>query len=236
MQPIEITPPLKGELNTNFVVRGFDNHTFLRREPYDNPSLMRSIWYEYAFMGFFKYGGNFRRREKEEQYGFSQRAYELGLRVLSPHLDDRGTVYYPFLDENKTLDRYLTVSDRVSCEKVTFQSLTDLRRAHELGIIYGDRWPPNILVSPYWGLVNVDFDIELSGKCAMDFEIAQVVYYTIQAGKEKVIPVLFRFLSIKDWFDLSLVKHFVKQHALYFQRSEYGGAERETETLLEILH
>jgi len=229
--------PLEGELNINSFFANSQGGILLNRRPKDNPQIMRSIAHEYHSIGFTDQGGRFRRRTLEEQIAFVKNAAAHGLRVLAPLVDDNA-VYFPYLEGAQTLDDYLSSATKEDLFRVVYELFDDLRKAHKQNIIYGDRWPPNILVIPRFGVINVDFDIKISGRPAKEFEVAQATYYTLCAGKDNVIPLLTEILTCgKDWFDFSLVAEFLQKHAVHFLHdSKYGGVENETNMLIELVH
>lgn len=230
------TPPILGALNEHIFVVDEHKNCGLMRSPIKNVDLMRSIGYEYSYMGFFEKGGNFRQRSPEEQYLFTKKAAEAGLSVIPP-IEEKGTsIYYPYISDAKTLDVFVGEEKEKSIPFI-YKLIDDLYQAHKKGVIYGDRWSHNILISPKLGLIHIDFDLEIGGACAKDFEVAQVAYYTLSAGKDNVIVPLARLLgSHTGWFNIRNVDSFVSKHATYFNNTPYGGIQNETEKFLNVLH
>lgn len=228
-------PPLEGALNVNNFMRAPNDVTFLRKRPKNNPQIIKSIEYEYHKIGFTDKGGRFRRRSQEEQLKLTTYAAANGLRVLAPSfVDSKGTNHYLFLNDAKTLDEYLPVVPDEEMFSVVYQLFDDLRKAHKSNIIYGDRWSQNILISRKYGVLHIDFDIEIFGGGAKEFEVAQAVYYTLCAGRKRIIPLLTEILTYGDWFDVSMVGEFVKKHADYFRDSKkYGNAQHEAALLID---
>lgn len=75
----------------------------------------------------------------------------------------------------------------------------------------------------------------LYGNASREFEVSQVTYYALCAGRERVLPMLSKMLAVKDdkWFDLAVVEHFLTRAARYFQRDEkYSNAEQDVEALI----
>jgi len=236
MRLIELAKPvLEGALNVNSFMRASDGTTFLRKRPKCNPQILKSIEYEYHQIGFTGKGGGFRRRSQEDQLRFTTYAAANGLRVLSPSfVDSKGANHYLFLDDAKTLDDYIPTAPDEEMFSVVYQLFDDLRKAHRSNIIYGDRWSQNILVSPKYGVLHIDFDIEIFGKGAKELEVAQAIYYTLCAGRKRIIPLLTEILTYGDWFDISMVEEFVIKHADHFINSKkYGNAQREVALLMD---
>jgi hypothetical protein len=229
-------PPILGALNEHIFVTNDNKNRVLMRSPIKNLDLMRSIGYEYSYMGFFEKGGKFRQRSAEEQFLFNKKAAEIGLSVIPPIEQNGDLIYYPFISEAKTLDVFIN-DEREKAVPVAYKLVDDLYQAHKRGFIYGDRWSHNILIHPKFGLIHIDFDLEIKGPCAREFEIAQIAYYTLSAGKSEVIVPLAHFLgSHIGWFDIENVDLFMRRHATYFNNTSYGGIQSETENFLDILH
>jgi len=227
-------PPIEGELNTNEFVKTKYGLVLLKRIPKDNPSILDAIATEYGSIGFFDEGGYFRRRSFQDQLDLSENASFYDLRVLLPIEAIDQVIYYPYLESAVNYEEFLKSASAEEAEDIVLQEFDDLRSAHNKGIVYGDRWPPNILVIPTIGLVNIDFDIELLGVPAVEFEVAQVVFYTLASGKEKVIQILKSIINQSDgWFNYSLFAKFLKGHGnLFASDPKYGDLRKQITTLL----
>lgn len=224
--------PLEGALNVS-PFYALSNETVLGRIPKANPAILESLAYEYHSIGFTGHGGSFRRRSPKEQFAFVNRAASHGLRVLEPgYINANDHIFFPFLSAAQTWDNALPALSDQDAGRLTYELFDDLRRAHSAGIVYGDRWSQNILVDPTFGILHIDFDLEISGKCAKDFEVAQAVYYTLCAGRERIIPLLKDILLYGDWFNIYRVDEFVRKHSVFFNRSQKYGS---TEVLASIL-
>lgn len=235
MQLLEIqTPPIIGEFNTNYFVR-IGEQPCLMRIPKRNEDLFQNILDEYRAIGFTGIGGRVRRRSPQEQYVHGRKAAMDGLRVVPPLSFEHGMIIYPYLEGAQRLDHYL--KDHGDKSGLVMQELvTDLRRAHRLGYVYGDRWSGNILVDQRYGMLHVDFDLEISGPYAPELDVAQVVYHSLWAGREKTFPYLLTLLSRNDhWFDQRVFLHFLGGLSRYFEKTHVGGIERETGVFIELL-
>ena len=215
-------PPIEGELNTLFFVTNESDSLFLKRVPKENNTLLEQIETEYTKTMFLPLGGQFRIRSPKEQFLFSTKAARAGLKVLSPVAIENEAIYYPFLKNTSTIKRYFS-SKKVKVSHILNQLFNDLRRAHALGIVYGDRWLPNILVKPNHEVVHIDFDIEIFGKWAKEFEVSQVIYYTTLAGKKLVLPTIIEYFKAEKWFNSSVVSTFLDASVKFFKNSKYGG-------------
>lgn len=209
-----------GALNVNTLVRA-GKEEFLIRHPFDNPRLFRHLEDEYRLIGFWDAGGRFRRRNSEEQAHFSQKAANMGLRVLPPGLQLGSKFCYRFLSDAKSLDCYLPTSGLEAIPAI-HQLFNDLWDAHQRGIIYGDRWSQNVLISPKFGPLHIDFDLEILGRFAKDFEVAQLSYYTAIATPSSAILSLAREIATPGWFHPELLFRFLRGHVRYFSNSSYG--------------
>lgn len=236
MKLIEV-PPLEGALNINHIIRPTKGPLLLQRNPRDNPQILRSIAHEYHFIGFTDLGGKFRRRSFEEQVLFTRHAASQGLHILPPNFVRKSAAYFPFLRSAATLDDFLPTASQESMAMVMLDLFDDLRTAHKKSIIYGDRWSRNILVLPDSSFLHVDFDIEISGRYAKEFEVAQVLYYTLCAGRERSLPLICRMMAKENrWFDINVVQRFLEGHAIHFINSpKYGSAEALVDSLIEAI-
>lgn len=229
--------PLVGELNTNKLVIGSSGLILLERVPKENKTILGSIANEYHIIGFTDAGGKFRRRTPEEQAKFAEYAALQGLRVVPPIIKEGNTTYFPFLDQAKTLDKYLPEASDDETAQTIYQLFADMRKAHnEKGVIYGDRWSKNILIDPNAGAMHIDFDIEISGRPAKEFDIAQITYYILCDGREKTVGFLASMLSRSfGWFNPKLVDQFLRGHAKHFRDTkQYGHAEEITDALIGL--
>lgn len=253
--------PLEGELNLHAIVKDKRGREYLKRYPKDNPRIFRSLAHEYHALGFTNLGGTFRRRTPEEQRNFLEHAAQNGLSVLPPaYVDEKNINYYPFLAGSETLDEFLPHASDKEMEQVTYELFADLRQAHSNDIIYGDRWSKNILVVPSFSieashdsslsdnhlttvqrkLVHIDFDLEISGPVARELELAQVTYYTLCAGRQRVLPTLSKILAINvnvPNLNFPVFAQFLERHAIFFKdNKEYGNCEKEVLALIAAMY
>jgi len=230
--PID-SQPLEGELNRHdFFINTTDGSTWLRRVPKENPRTVQEIFLEYSGIGFISLGGKFTIRSLAEQWKFNSHAHSRGLAVLKPGpLEDRA-FYTPYISDATTLDKFLP---RVGSSAIASQLFTDIKHAHSEDIIYGDRWPPNILVTKDGQVIHIDFDIKLLGENCKEFEISQLAYYLLHSGGEEVIETVAQFLAQAGWVDISVVACFLKGHLKYFGETPDGGIQFLVEALLSLL-
>lgn len=227
-------PHIEGTLNVQIHVLNEHGLHALRREPINADGILESIRQEYEGIGFFSEGGDFRRRTPQEQFAFTSEAATNGLRVLTPLAIDGNTVYYPFVEG---VPIQTVLEDGIPRASVALEQLfDDLQEAHQQGVVYGDRWLPNILFSNTKGITHIDFDIAISGPCAEAFEVAQVMYYCVLAGKKPTAQWLDKYLQIhKTWINPSMVIHFLKGHVKHFADTQYGGIDDHISELIQQL-
>lgn len=228
--------PLVGELNTNYFVAG-DLGDALMRVPRKNKDILENLVYEYRYIGFTGSGGRLRRRTPHEQFKFSSRAATNGLLVLPPLSIRNNNIYYSFLSRAQTLDQFFKSNDKDK-NQILVYLITDLRKAHSLGFIYGDRWAGNMLVDPQFGLIHIDFDIEISGPFSKELDIAQVAYHTLWSGGEIVTPLMARFLAQNQpkWFDADMMTRFMRGLAVFLDKTKVGNMENGVASFIDIFY
>lgn len=240
--------PLEGGLNVNAIVTDDAGRTYLKRYPKEATATLKSIAHEYHAIGFTNSGGLVRSRTPEEQGRFLQQAAQKGLKVLPPaYMDSKGITYYRFLEGAETLDQFLSHATDREFHEILYTLFADLRMAHSNNILYGDRWPKNILIVPNkttkrrdghtsHSLVHIDFDLEISGPTSREFELAQVVYYVVCAGHQRSLSILPQLLVIDTsipGFDFHAFADYLEKHAKFFSNDkEYGDAENDISILL----
>lgn len=233
---------LEGALNVNLLrpgptILGVPRRV-LHRFPKENTTILKSIAHEYHEIGFTQVGGRFRRRSQDEQIRFTKRCAEAGLSVLPPFADEGSHVENIFLENAETMDIFLAHATDEETALFTHGLYMDMYKAHKAGVVYGDRWSENILITPKRNIVNIDFDIEIFGSYAREFEAAQVAYYILAGAKAKVVPQLARLLSVPYAnLDMRQVETFLKGHAKHFDANKkYGNLKNEVDTLVELMY
>ncbi|MBI5122564.1 hypothetical protein HZA75_01770 [Candidatus Roizmanbacteria bacterium] len=232
----------EGALNVNIILPGLIlggiKRQILRRFPKEDKSVIQSIANEYNAIGFTQAGGSFRRRTPYEQVQFANQASELGLRVLKPLHHEGLQIENLFLEGARTMDVFLAKATAKQTDQFIGHMFSDLYLAHRSGTIYGDRWSENTLIVPGIGIVHIDFDIEILGPPAKDFEASQVAYYILAGAKAKAIPQLAQLLSIPNAnLDMKNVETFLRGHAEHFDTNEkYGNLKTEVGILIEHIY
>lgn len=169
---------------------------------------------EYEGLGFTALGGGYRFRTLTEQVEFVQRCQALGLGVGRLERWDGLTIarYEPGI----RLSHYNRMAEADA--GVTLHFLDTVVLAHREGVVLGDRWTPNALVTPVGDVVHVDFDINLSGPVAREFELSQAIYYGSQSANPavgKAVASWLQDMSRFGGYNWDVVEYFLKAHQKY---------------------
>lgn len=89
-----------------------------------------------------------------------------------------------------------------------------------------------MLVTPDVGVIHIDFDFEISGPYAKEFELAQVIYYTVLSGKDQVVSSVCQCLSGSLWCDSKMVADFLHAKTVFFRNTRDGGIEDHIEAVI----
>lgn len=166
---------------------------------------------EYAGLGFTGLGGRYRFRTLTEQVRFSRQCQALGLSLaVLERLDGLTLIKYQPGMRLSHYGRFLE-ADPV----VTVGFLDSVVATHRQGMVMGDRWTPNVLVTPTGDVVNIDFDIELSGSGAREFELAQAIHYGSQSANPAVADVVrlwWSSISGLGGYNREMVDFFLDRH------------------------
>jgi hypothetical protein len=153
-----------------------------------------------------------------------RKAAESGLAVLPPLALEGDNLILPFLDQAQTIAEYLEAGqgDERSILPAIF---ADLRNAHRLGFIYGDRCGGNILVDEH-SFVHIDFDFAVSGKTAREFEVADMATHLRYHGGEAVLPVIATTLGTMcaqtpGWIDLDKTAAYMHRMGEVFNETQW---------------
>lgn len=230
---------LDGLLSHNTIVKRSDGTEYLKRVPKHDVRAWELILNEYGGVGFMELGCTLRRRTPDEQLEHLGRIASAGLAALFPaFIDQEGNHYFQYFRNAATLDVFLPRASSAELKQVLCDLFEDLRLAHQSGIVYGDRWAENILIIPSFltpdntpvkKVLHIDFDLEISGPVASEFEYAQMVFYALCAGRNRTLQLLPEMLA-EDvnavTFNFEAFAHFLKRHAYFFRNdSKYGNSE-----------
>lgn len=183
---------LGGKLKTLYVWRTPENELVLREVAREDNQVESVIKFNSEQWGYEE--SQMTPRTTAERVQFGEEASEKQLRVLKPKLLEDGSVVFPYLEEAETLSQFLKTAPQEEGKAKIEELFADVTKAHELGVVYGDRWPDNILVDPDRGIVHIDFDLKL-GEFGKELELAQLILYTIALGIEENGEKESRFLE-----------------------------------------
>lgn len=230
---------LSGGLNTNRILKSQSGERFILRESQDNPITLAAIEREFQAAGFLDYGGTFYLRNSTEQAEFMIMAAQQLLPVVQPTQTTSGTMILPFI-EGIALDTYL----KQGHTNAVHTALQNLYNAHKKGIVYGDRWIKNSIVTPENNVIEIDFDIALEGPCAAEYEIAQTLYHMLHFSTNRPdllneLYTHFQNVSLIQCYNPHIIKQFLINYGQFFQEEPYenisGGIQKEIQLLLYIL-
>ncbi len=194
----QIIENLEGALNSNFLVRDVNDRKYVLRIPMYNEETYKLIKKEYEGVGYVTNGREYSYRSLEEQVTFSKKCIREGVPVANVISVGQEWMLTEFV-EGTTLDKYLQANNDVT---IINEHISQIMSSHKKGILIGDRWGPNEIVTNDNKIVYIDFDIELLIEDAKEFEMAQVLYHSIAWSKDKEKTSL-------------LVKDFVKNCRFY---------------------
>ena len=212
---------LKGELNSNYVLTDSEGKLYVWRVPKENPTVLSAIGDELTHTGFLTNGGFYRFRSIPEQVNFMNSTSQSELKTLPVLFTDGHGILTSFV-QGDPFDIYLRQGNLDATAKV----LDNMHGAHRMGIVFGDRWVKNTIVTPDEDIVEVDFDIALEGNYTREFEIAQTLYHMVHFSLNR--PDMLKYL--RDYFsqtkmigtyNSSTIHLFLKKYSEYFKDREY---------------
>jgi len=209
-----------GSLNQNIQLADQVGRLYLLRQPHqERRPIYAHLSATYREEGFSSPESAHGYRTIVEQARFMRQAVKAGIRVLQPLAiaHDATSLLMPFL-QAEPLDEYLQQGKTEAVGAI----LRNLTRAHHKGIVLGDRWGANTLITPA-GIVEVDFDIALEGPLAKEFELGKLFYHLLfyAADRQQMLAYLDRYLhtygeSFASAYELARVQFFVRKHAEVF--------------------
>ncbi len=205
----------QGELNDMRPISLFNGKgAFLRTRKEEGivKQTLRALDFEYEGLKYFSKGGGYRLRSLDEQNQFTQRCNEREIIVAGVEwLGEHAIVQHV---KGRVLSEYL--KGEQADLQVVENFLGTVLNAHQKGIVFGDRWTKNVIVTPDGQIVHVDFDIELEGDCRHEFEMAQAIYYVSLAKDEEAQDVIDKWfqdvLKKSNVYKVELVEFFFAAH------------------------
>ena len=225
---LKIVKDLGGELNNNFLVENGKIEKYVLRIPKENPRIISTIKEEMSGMGYLKTGLEYKIRTIKEQIVFNEKCISNKIPVQKIIDDGENYLLLEFI-EGKTLKEYLKNNPDFSVIEKYFN---DIFKTHKKGIIFGDRWGPNTIVTEE-KLIEIDFDIELRAEDAKEFEITEIFYYDLlwSKNKEKLSSVITDIINQDKFFEIydrNRFFEYLNNHTKFFENNiKYGGIELE---------
>ncbi len=180
---------------------------------------------EYRGVGFIDNPHNgFRLRNSQEQYKYSASLETMGIKTPHVYISDDQTQWIEFLSRAQDLSAVWLNGDKKAPQK-TKLVLEALCSIHQKGISMGDRWGPNELICDDGSIAFVDFDIEIWGPEAIEFELASLLYFISyfaqkydQRGSQLLLEVYKEFLSEHGVYTYSMpiLKRYIQNYFRYF--------------------
>lgn len=226
---IKIVGILEGGLNRNILLQageGSASSRFVLRLPRSQEECevtRLALQKEYDAVGATENGIKVRFRTPQEQANFMDNARELGLKTAIC-LGTKGDAIVMEYVEGTPLNIYVQQEDKV--DNVIIENVVrHMKQAHNKGIVFGDRWTSNTIITPCGDFVELDFDIELTGdeKTVISFELAQTLYHLIHFSgenrnvvKSALISIYARNPDLLAGYELKKVFTFMQKQAEYF--------------------
>ena len=237
-----------GKLNDNYLIGNKESgEEYILRVPKKDPrDVLEEIRKEYEGIGYVTNGNEYRFRNLGEQVSFINLCKQKNIPVADIVDVDKNYMLSEFV-KGIDLPNFLRKQKKrrgymLNINTLVFNTyLSSLVSAHQEGIVLGDRWGPNTIVTPQINIIHIDFDIELTAEDAREFELAQGTYYCLLHSKNKgeVVDKLKDFFKRKEvisLYDRTRVSEFLTGHSQYFKaHKEYGGIESEIDCLSNAL-
>lgn len=223
---------LGGGLNHHFAYEDPDGNILMRRRPFKDPAWEEIVKTNVAQWGFEGDGAKILIRTDEEVHAFVKSALEADLRVLPATSDGDHGSFTPYLERAVTLDVFLAPASDADAERTVNELVADIAKAHRANIVYGDRYPHNILVDPTLGVVHIDFDFKLEGP-GRELDLAQAIFYPVALDRGRSPQILVPILeSFRNDHDFTLVRKYVDAKERW-SREKYGDLREVFQSLFE---
>jgi len=219
-QPVQV---LEGGLNRNTVFQLGENGEYLvlrvPKSHEEQATTIEAIAKEYDAIGATEHGISFVLRNSEEQMNFLSQTLAADLHTPVVFDNTESGIVMEYVDG---IPLHLYIQN--DSQEIDFSIVTDvlahLHKAHEKGIIFGDRWVKNTMVRPSGDFTELDFDIKLQGDhtTLATFELAQTLFHLIHFAKQnrgEMIDTLTTFY--KENSDL-LAGHDIKKLDIFLQK------------------
>lgn len=231
---------LQGYLNYIFVFSDRQGNLYTWRTQKEHPEILPQIHKDLIGTGFLTNGGSYKYRTIEEQVNFMEKARQFNLRAITAIYTDKFGILSPFIP-GITYHKYLLLGGITATKNV----LDNIIRSHENNIVYGDRWAKNTIVQEDESIVEIDFDIELTGEIAQEFEMSQLLYHILlfSSRRKEMLRFLDNYLRENQThlsqYHIPVVEKILLNYANYFADKPFegisGGIKQEIAELIKML-
>ena len=210
----------------------------------DTHEVMENLHDEYSFNGFLNKGGAYRLRSPREQLHFVAEARRAHLRVVPFVGVKDGDLVMPMIAGCDMKTHVNAVKNDRALLYVVRPALNDIATAHVRSrkIVYGDRWLKNILVDRSGGIHHIDFDIEISGPHAPEYEVAQFMYSMVRdtVNKDRLLAALSACGMRKrlKHHDVGVVREFLGRYGSWYEHKhpdDHQQTQAVQQTIGEVL-
>lgn len=247
----------EGKLNLNFV---FEQSTpqgtrrFILRVPRTEAERFKEaerLYKAYEIENASSEGVSFKLRSLAAQAYLMDRMHELDLHSVEYIDRNDKAMLLPFIEGQSIIEYMPTVRDARGFEIIN-RILTNMMKAHRHGIIMGDRWGGNTIITPNGSFLEFDFDMELTGeqRKTATFEIAQVMFALLRfAGENRpfILQSLTDFIyehpeMLEDYDPEALIR-FLQGNAEFYSKHFVGtgnlagitAPEQEAQKLIGVI-
>ena len=227
---------LQGTLNYIFVFSDQNGHLYTWRTPKEHPKILPQIHQDLLGTGFLTNGSSYKFRTIKEQANLMEKARLSNLSSLLPIYVDEFGLLSPFV-EGTPYDKYLLSGEITATKNV----LDNIILSHRQNVVYGDRWTKNTIIKPNEDIVEIDFDIELVGEFAQEFELAQLLYHIVffSSRRNEMISFLRAYFESSSanlaQYKISAVRKFLFNYANYFQDKPFEGISGVQQEIIELI-
>lgn len=230
----------QGNFNRNTLLKAADDRIYIVRR--ENQQARETEWpyilAEYDGVGFLDNPQNgFRLRSSAEQCEFVLQLKKQGIPAPNAYYVEEGIQLIEYNNGAVNLAELWEQLDGRALD-ATQNVLYQLVDAHTKGIVIGDRWGPNELITPEGKVLFVDFDIQIRGPEAKEFELASLLYFVTYFAQtslplppvelKQAYKIFLRHLEHNSLYDLAILNRYISHYAFYFSTAQkYSWRDKE---------
>ena len=257
--PADIFPPLRlvspqipqGNFNENTLVADSFGHKFIIREenPVGRSQELAFVTAEYKGVGFLDNPENgFRLRRSREQHAFAALLLISGIHTCSVAYSNDHLQMIRYEESAKSLAELWQDND-VRAARATTAALCGLLGTHSKGLVMGDRWGPNELLTTRGEIMFVDFDIAIFGPESKEFELASLLYFTAffaqqnhSNSMDELAEIYRSFLAelkLSGVYNNEVLKRYIMNYFKYFKtqgKYRWSNHEEAEKFAFGVLH